>query len=103
MRRFGGDRVDFFRGCERHGPYSAAAAVPVELVFTDFGGSRLRVVLGCRADHPAPCEGTVRVELDGRAVTEEKAFSGVSRERVVRRRTINEPVGTLMQRSSDLV
>lgn len=85
------DGIDYPLACEHHEPYSKPSPVP--LVFsTGMAGTPVSLLLGCRESHPAACAGTVQLELDGSAVSEERPFTFANRHRFVVQLDTTEPM-----------
>jgi hypothetical protein len=76
------DGIDYPLACEHHEPYSKPSPVPLELA-SGTGSTQTSLLLGCREAHPAACSGTVQLELDGSALTDERPFTFANRHRIV--------------------
>lgn len=85
------DGIDYPLACEHHEPYSTPSPVPLE--FSSAAGSTsASLLIGCREAHPAACEGTVQLELEGRALSEEHPFIFANRHRFVVQLDTTEPM-----------
>jgi hypothetical protein len=85
------DGIDYPLACEHHEPYSKPSPVPLDL-FTGMAGSpRVSLLLGCREEHRAACAGTVQLEVDGRALSDERPFTFANRHRFGVDLDLNEP------------
>jgi RTX calcium-binding nonapeptide repeat (4 copies) len=94
------DGVDYPLACEHHEPYSNSSPVPLEFSAAE---QRASLLLGCREGHPAACSGTVQLELDGRAISEQLPFTGANRHRWVMMVDTTDPVPGGASERPDLV
>jgi hypothetical protein len=85
------DRIDYPLACEHHEPYSKPSPVPLDLFTGMAGSARVSLLLGCREDHHAACGGTVQLEVDGRALSDERPFRFANRHRFGVDLDLNEP------------
>ena len=65
-------------------------------------GDTLDVLVGCRESHPAPCAGTVRLELGSTTLSDEVSFAGATRHRALTRVDLSGPLPPDGGRHSDL-
>jgi hypothetical protein len=86
------DGIDYPLACEHHEPYSKASPVPLDFYTGTAGGPSVSALLGCREAHPAACAGTVQLELDGRALSDEQSFTFANRHRFVVAIALHEPL-----------
>lgn len=85
------DGIDYPLACEHHEPYSTPSPVPLEFG-SAAGSTSASLLIGCREAHPAACEGTVQLELEGRALSEEHPFIFANRHRFVVQLDTTEPM-----------
>jgi hypothetical protein len=86
------DGIDYPLACEHHEPYSKASPVPVDFYTGMAGSPQVSLLLGCREAHPAACAGTVQLELDGKALSDERPFTFANRHRFVVQVDLHEPL-----------
>ncbi len=86
------DGIDYPLACEHHEPYSRPSPVPLAFFTGPTGSAQVSLLLGCREAHPAACGGTVQLELDGRALSEERPFTFANRHRFVVPLDTSEPM-----------
>ena len=92
------DGIDFPLACEHHEPYSRASPVPLNFYTGMAGSPQVSLLLACREAHPAACAGTVQLELDGRALSDERPFTFANRHRFLVQVDPYEPLSTYPDR-----